>query len=392
MVKLGRRWLIFVALVLIACLGFNVAAATAAAAPAVAATPGWPLLDEVRELAEENYVNPVNEAALEEGAVRGMLECLGDPYNEYIPPGQVSQYTASLGDEYIGVGVVLTIIEGQVVVSSVIPNSPAARQGLRAGSILLAVDDRPLKGLSLEEVAGLLRGESGSSVELTVSLPGSGVQKKFLLVREQIRPAILNKRILAGQIGYLELKAFPKWVPQEVAAALEFLEAQGCRGLILDLRNNPGGYLESALEIASLFLIEGKPVVQVVGRDRQVKVIHSRGPGQDLPLVVLVDRGTASAAEILAGALQANQAAILLGTTTFGKGVIQTVFPLKNGGALKLTTDYYYTPAGRAIQGAGLKPDIEVDGEQQQLERAWNILSKQLSQPLPGSLALAGKE
>jgi carboxyl-terminal processing protease len=263
---------------------------------------------------------------------------------------------------------------------------------VRAGSVLLAVDKQPVKELSLEEIGQLVQGELGSRVELTVSQPGSGVQKKILLQRERIRPVILNKRILAGQVGYLELKAFPKWVPEELAAALEFLEAQGCQGLILDLRNNPGGYLEAALEIASLFLIEGKPVVQVVGRDRQARVINARGPGQDLPLVILVNKDTASAAEILAGALQDNQAALLVGTTTFGKGAIQTVFPLTNGGALKLTTDYYYTPGGQAIQGTGLKPDIEVDGEQQQLQRAWNILSKQLNLPLPGNLALAGKE
>lgn len=378
--KTWRRSLVLATAILFACFLFN---GVAVAGPAF---PGWPLLDEVRYLMESNFVNPAGADNLEEGAVRGMVESLGDPYSEYIPPGQVARFATSLGDEYIGVGIIFEDVEGQVVISGVIPGSPAARLGVRVGSVMTAVNGRSVKGLSLEEIAQLLLGEEvGTYVDLTVTLPGSGVRKSYYLRREQVRPPLIESRLLTGQIGYLGLRSFPKWAPEEVAKALKSLEAQGCRGLILDLRNNPGGYFEAASEIASLFLIKDKPVVRVVDRDQKVTVINSRGPGQDLPLVVLVDRGTASAAEILAGALQANQAALLLGETTYGKGALQTVFPLSNGGALKLTTAYYYTPAGQAIQGAGLEPDIEVSGEWEQLERAQRILREQFSPPVLGS-------
>jgi len=376
MFKIWRRWLVLAAAILFACFMFNGVAA------AGSAFPGWPLLDEVRSLTESNFVNPAGAAGLEEGAVQGMVESLGDPYSEYIPPGQVARFAASLGDEYTGVGIVFQDIEGEVVISGVIPDSPAARLGVRAGSILVDVNGRPVKELSLEEISQLVLGELGTYVDLTVSMPGSGVRKSYFLRREKIRPPVINGRLLPGQIGYLGLQAFPKWAPEEAAKVLKALEAQGCQGLILDLRNNPGGYFEAATEIASLFLIKDKPVVRVVDRDQKVTVINSRGPGQDLPVVVLVDRGTASAAEILAGALQANQAALLLGESTYGKGALQTVFPLSNGGVLKLTTAYYYTPAGQAIHETGLQPDIEVSGEWEQLKRAQEILKAQINPPM----------
>ncbi|KYH33553.1 S41 family peptidase [Neomoorella mulderi] len=375
-----RRWVFFLVTFFALFLG-DLAVARAAA-------PGWSLLDEVRSLTEKNYAGPLNWAALEAGAVQGLVESLGDPYSEYIAPEDIPDFASSLNDEYTGVGIIFQDLEGQAVISNTVPGSPAARLGVVPGSVLLAVDGRPVKGLPLEEIGRLLSGKPGTYVDLTVTLPGSGSRRSYYLRREVIRPPVVSSRLLAGPVGYLYLRSFPYWAPGEVETALAELEARGARGIILDLRGNPGGYLDAALEIASLFLLPDKPVVQVVGRDKKVTILRSRGPGQDLPLVVLVDRGTASAAEILAGALQANHAAILIGTRTYGKGALQTIFPLSNGGALKLTTAYYRTPAGQAIDGEGLIPDIEVTEGREQLDRALKVLRAQIAPPLvAGNLA-----
>ncbi|MBC7324597.1 MAG: S41 family peptidase, partial [Moorella sp. (in: Bacteria)] len=315
----------------------------------------------------------------------------GDPYSEYIAPEDLPSFASSLNEEYTGVGVVFQEIEGQVVLINIIPGSPAARLGVMPGSVLVAVDGRPVAGLPLEEIGRLLEGKAGTYVELTVVLPGSASSRSYYLRREVIRPPVVGARLMAGCIGYLYLRSFSSWAAEEVAAALEQLEASGARGLILDLRGNPGGYLDAAGETASLFLLRGKAIAKIVDRDKQVSFLRSRGPGQDLPLIVLVDRGTASAAEILAGALQANHAALLVGTCTYGKGAVQTIFPLSNGGALKLTTAYYFTPDGRAIDGEGLRPDIEVTGRQEQLDRALQVLQAQIAPPLvAGNLIFSG--
>ncbi|MDN5344032.1 MAG: carboxyl-terminal processing protease [Clostridia bacterium] len=347
----------------------------------LAAAREWPLLDEVRSLVEQNYTGAVEPGLWEEGAARGLVESLGDPYSEYIAPDDMPAFAASLDDEYVGVGIVLQDIDGRAVITSIIPGSPAARQGLKSGAVLVEVDGRAVEGRPLEEIGQMLEGKPGTNLGLTVTLPGSDNHKSYSLRRELIRPPVVSSRLLPGRLGYLYLRAFPYWAPAEVEQALTELQRQGARGLVLDLRGNPGGYLDAALEVASLFLLRDKPVVQVVGRDKRVTLLRSRGPGQDLPLIVLVDRGTASAAEILAGALQADKAALLLGTQTFGKGAVQTVFSLSNGGALKITTAHYLTPAGEAIDGKGLKPDIEVPEGQEQLERALTILQGQTTRP-----------
>ncbi|WP_258358805.1 S41 family peptidase [Moorella sulfitireducens] len=359
-------------------------------AAAGAATPGWSLLDEVYDLAEKNYPGFLDREALEAGAVRGLVDSLGDPYGEYIAPGDLPFFTSSLNEEYTGVGVVFQEVEGQIVLKEIVPGSPAARAGVKPGSVLVAVDGRPVTGLSLEEIGRLLEGTAGTYVEMTVTLPGSSARRSYYLRREVIRPPVTGVHLFAGQVGYLYLRSFPYWAPEEMEAALAWLEDRGARGLILDLRGNPGGYLDAALETASLFLLPGKPVVQLLGRDNKVTLLQSRGPGQDLPVVILVDRDTASAAEVLAGALQANHAALLIGTRTYGKGAVQTIFNLSNGGALKLTTAYFLTPGGRAIDGEGLKPDIEVAGRQEQLDRALQVLRAQIAPSLVAAVP-AGK-
>ncbi|MGB9860179.1 MAG: S41 family peptidase [Moorellaceae bacterium] len=338
----------------------------------------WPLLDEVRYIIESSYAGDVDPYLLEEGAVEGMMEALGDPYSEYLSPAQVKIYQRLLEEEYSGVGMVLKEENHVFTVQEVIASSPAARQGIKPGGVLLKVDGRALQGLSLNEVLLLLRGEPGTQVTVEIAWPWEPTPRAFTLTREMIRQPAVQAHLLEGEIGYLALRSFTSTAPTEVAEGLAELLQGGARGLILDLRGNSGGYLQSAVKVASLFLLKGLPVAQVVDKKGRVEILRSEGPGLDLPVVVLVDRDTASAAELLAGALQDAGVAVLVGSRTFGKGSIQTLIPLTYGGALKLTTNYYLTPSGRKIHGQGLKPDWEVTDPEEQLRTAVGLLQSQL--------------
>jgi len=367
-----RRWAVPVIFLFIFFFG---AISTAVAASC------WPLLDEVRALTLDNYVEPIGQddaAVMEEGAVRGFLDTLGDPYSEYISPGELEDFENAMNDEFVGVGIVFRESGGQVVIVEVIPGSPAARMGVEAGSVLVEVDGRPVEGMPFKTVADILKGDLGTYLDFKVKEPENGSLRGYYLRREIIRPPVVASEIFTDKIGYLSLRSFPKWSVEEVDAALKYLQASGSRGLILDLRDNPGGYLNAAVDIASRFLLKGKTVVRMVDRDQKVTEIKSRGPGLDLPMVVLVNKETASAAEILAGALQANGSALVVGTSTYGKGVVQSLFPLSNGGALKLTTAFYLTPDDRVIHEKGLQPDIEIEDEQEQLNKASEVLRQQV--------------
>lgn len=338
----------------------------------------WTLLNEVRYIIESNYAGEIDPYLLEQGAIQGMIHALGDPYSEYLSPEQVKMYQKLLEEEYSGVGMVLAEENNIFTIKEVIPSSPAARQGIKPGGVLLKVDGKSVEGLTLGEVVTLLRGEIGTQVTVEIGWPWEPVPRTFTLTRELIRQQVVKAQLLEGRIGYLALKSFTSRAPTEVAEGLEKLIDGGARGIILDLRGNSGGYLQAAVKVASSFLLKGAPVAQVVDKKGRVEILRSEGPGLDLPVVALVDKNTASAAELLAGALQDAGVALLIGTRTFGKGSIQSIIPLSDGGALKLTTDYYLTPAGRKIQGQGLKPDWEVSDPEEQLRTAVHLLKKQM--------------
>lgn len=338
----------------------------------------WTLLNEVRYIIESNYAGEIDPYLLEQGAIQGMIQALGDPYSEYLSPEKVKMYQKLLEEEYSGVGMVLAEENNIFTIQEVIPSSPAARQGIKPGGVLLKVDGKSVEGLSLGEVVTLLRGEIGTQVTVEIGWPWEPVPRTFTLIRELIRRPVVKAQLLEEKIGYLGLKSFTSRAPVEVAEGLEKLIEGGARGIILDLRGNSGGYLQAAVKVASSFLLKGAPVAQVVDKKGRVEILRSEGPGLDLPVVALVDENTASAAELLAGALQDAGAALLIGTRTFGKGSIQSLIPLSDGGALKLTTDYYLTPAGRKIQGQGIMPDWEVSDPEEQLRTAVHLLKNQL--------------
>jgi carboxyl-terminal processing protease len=301
-------------------------------------------------------VENVSLRELIDGAIGGMLAALQDPAAQHFTPQAYDRYVEGMRGVFGGIGISLTMEDGAPVVVQVFPGTPAERVGIRPRDLLLEADGRGLIGLGLDAIVPLIRGEPGTAVTLRVSRPG--IDQPFTLVvhREVIQVRSVESRLLEAGIGYLRITGFQAGTAAEARQGLQSLQGQGIRGLILDLRDNGGGSLDQAVETASLFLPQG-PVVRIRGRAGISDFRHGHGTGFALPLVVLVNGRTASAAEIVAGAIQDYRTGLLLGTRTFGKGTVQSLFPLSDGGALKVTTARYFTPIGRTIHGQGLQPD-----------------------------------
>jgi carboxyl-terminal processing protease len=319
------------------------------------------------------YIDEVDPAALVEGALAGMADALGDPYTYYMDPREYEDFDISLTGEYVGVGMVVEKIGDYVCVVSPMRGSPAERAGLRARDRIVGVDGRNVVGLSSDIVAGLIRGKEGTPVTLTIARGTPGETEETFdvtLVRERIiiTSAFGDMLYPAEGLGYIQITEFSAKTPEQFGAALADLKSKGLRALVLDLRNNGGGLLQECITIARLFVAEGT-IVQRVGRGGRVAVVSGTGSAAvDVPLVVLINEGTASAAEILAGAIKDNGVGILVGVTTFGKGSIQTPYELGGGSVLRLTTEKWLTPEGEHISGQGIEPHVrlalpEVDGE-----------------------------
>lgn len=343
-----------------------------APAAATAARQKAPLpLDELRTFAEvmdrikAAYVEPIDDKTLLENAIKGMLGNL-DPHSAYLEPSAFSELQESTSGEFGGLGIEVGLEDGFLQVISPIDDTPASKAGIEAGDIIAKIDGHPVKGVSLTEAVDQLRGKPGSQVTLTVIRDG-GQPFEVKLVRAVIKVRSVKSQLLEPGYGYLRLTQFQINSGEEVAKALAKLAADNggkpLTGLVMDLRNNPGGVLQAAVEVADQFLTDGL-IVYTKGRLPNAELRFSAepgGPAEKVPLVVLINGGSASAAEIVAGALQDHKRAILMGTDSFGKGSVQTVLPLNNDRALKLTTALYYTPNGRSIQAQGIVPDIKVD-------------------------------
>ena len=369
---MNMRILLASALVLTAAGAF--AAPAPIKAPAAATAPKLPW-DEVRQLADvmqlvkEQYVVPVDDATLLHGAIRGMLGNL-DPHSDFLDKSEYSDMEDFTSGRYNGIGIDVGLDDGgNVIVVAPIDGSPAAKAGIQAGDAILAVDGTSTEGLTLDQASELLRGKLGSKV--TLELQGQGQDQPYTvkLVRQEVKVASAHGELLQKGYGYLRISDFGDDTPGAVASSMkELIRKNGTplAGLVMDLRNNPGGLLDSAVTVADDFLDNGL-IVTAKGRAPDASLSRSATPGDLLdgaPLVVLVDAGTASAAEIVAGALKDNHRALIVGQQTFGKGSVQTVIPLPEGDAIKLTTALYYTPSGRSIQAEGIQPDVEVDALQ----------------------------
>ena len=329
------------------------------------------LFGDVLELAERQYVTEVDEKKLIEAALEGMLASL-DPHSGYLAPDSFGDMQETTKGEYGGLGLEITSEDGVVKIIAPMDGTPADRAGLLPGDYITAVNGQSVLGLPVSEAVKSMRGKPGEKVTLSIAREKAD-PFDVTLVREVIKQKVVTAR-MEGEYGYVRLSTFNEKATDEVTAAIRGLQEKNpkMKGLIFDLRRNPGGLLDQAVGVSDIFL-DGGEVVSQRGRDaKDIERYNARSGDMldGLPLVVLVDNGSASAAEIVAGALQDRKRAELVGLTTFGKGSVQTVIPLRGGsdGAVKLTTARYYTPAGRSIQKTGIEPDLEVAATREQAE------------------------
>ncbi len=328
-------------------------------------------LDDIRSLTEvfgkikQNYVEDISDKELLENAIRGLLSGL-DPHSAYLDKDAFAELRESTSGEFGGLGIVVGMEEGFVKVISPIDDTPAARAGVKSGDLIIRLDDKPVKGMTLEDAVTLMRGKPKTDILLTIVRKGADKPLKIKLTRAIIKIQSVRSKTLDKGFGYIRVSAFQEDTGADLRKAILKLKKANnkkLKGLVLDLRNNPGGLLTQAIEVSDAFL-EGGVVVSIKGRDKSNTRSYS-AKGMDLineaPIVVLINGGSASASEIVAGALQDHKRAIIMGKQSFGKASVQTIVPLGNGSALKLTTARYYTPNGTSIQNKGITPDIILD-------------------------------
>ena len=338
----------------------------------------------VMRLIETRYVDSVDETKLINGAINGMVQSLGDPHSIYMDEKVFQQLKEHTEGEFGGIGVTMGFKGSGVHVISVLEGTPGEAAGLQAGDEILAVDGTPVSEFQPEEVALHIRGEIGTDVTLKIHRKGTE-DKDITIARARIHLETAKGKMIEGtQMGYIRISSFSDNTAKEFGEALDDLKAQGMQGLIIDLRQNAGGLITSCVDIAGRVVPRG-PIVSVVERDGSKKEYDSALETPFGPIVVLIDGGSASASEILAGALQDTGAATLVGTRSYGKGSVQMVIPLLHDDGLKLTIAKYLTPCGRSIDGTGIDPDVEVDlpedtANDVQLEKAKEILQEKIEQ------------
>lgn len=321
---------------------------------------------DVLSVVKRDYVSDVENKKVVEGAIKGMLTTL-DPHSGYLDPDFYQDLQVQTKGEFGGLGIEITIKDGLLVVVAPMEDSPAEKAGVRPGDVIVKIDGKYTKEFSLVDAVKRLRGPKGSPIQISLARKGVPNLIDVTIVRDNISVHSVKARYLGDGFGYVRISQFMEQTSDDLKAALTRLTKDSSlpelRGLILDLRNNPGGLLAQAVRVSDMFLKEGV-IVYTDGRvesQKQKFFAHARGTEPDYPIVVLVNGGSASASEIVAGALKDHGRALILGTQTFGKGSVQTITPLENGGALTLTTALYYTKSGNSIQARGVKPDIEVD-------------------------------
>lgn len=320
------------------------------------------LLAEVLERVKQEYVEPLDDHRLMENAVRGMVTNL-DAHSQFLDSKEYEEIRISTTGNYTGVGLEVNTRDGEIVVVAPIEGTSAFEAGVRSGDLIRSIDGVTVSNDNLGEAISRLRGEPGTQVRITVERKGEPAQLAFDLVRSNVQVRSVRSQPLEPGFGYVRITHFSETTDKDLRRALSDLrqgENSGLRGLVLDLRDNPGGVLDSAVAVSDEFLEDGL-IVTASGRGREANFRHEARPGDVLdgaPLVVIVNGGSASASEIVAGALQDNRRATLIGERTFGKGSVQTVMPLSDGRAIKLTTSRYFTPSGDSINGSGITPDI----------------------------------
>jgi carboxyl-terminal processing protease len=364
-----------------------------ATADTVIPEPRLPL-NELRVFAEafnrisSAYVEEIDDKTLLENAIKGMLSQM-DPHSSYLDKDSFDDLQESTSGNYGGLGIEIGMEDGFVKVISPMDGTPAANAGIESGDLIIELNDTPVKGMSLSEAIDAMRGEPGSKIEIILIKTDSPTPTPLTLTRQIIKVASVKQRYLEEGFGYLRIAQFQSGTGDEVEKAIiQLKDESDLKGLIMDLRNNPGGVLQSAVAVSDIFIDDGL-IVYTRGRmETSERRYSARKPDsiQDVPIVVLVNAGTASASEIVAGALQDHGRALVMGTTTFGKGSVQTILPLTNEKAIKLTTARYYTPNGKSIQAEGIIPDIWVERSKVTPAKSnpWRIKEKDLPKHLEG--------
>ena len=319
-------------------------------------------LEKYRAIIDEYYLWDVDEESLEEGAIKGYIEGLNDPFTEYISKEEMQEYMQDTMGNYVGIGIymVLDSQNGKIRILAPMKNSPAEQAGLKSGDIILEVDGQSYNEDEMSSMANKIKGEEGTKVKLKV-LRGEETLE-FEIERRNIKVNPVEGKVINNNIGYIQFSSFDETTAEDFKAKYQELEAQGITSLIIDLRNNGGGLVDQATDIADLIIEKGKDLIYEVDKDGNQETVKSEiDPIINMPIAVLVNENTASASEILAGALKDYGKATIIGTTTYGKGVIQQILTLKDGSGLKITTEEYQTPNHNKIHGVGIEPNIVVE-------------------------------
>jgi carboxyl-terminal processing protease len=325
------------------------------------------LVRHVISIVEEKYVEKTNREKLIQGAAAGVVESLGDPYSHYLDKKHFQMVEEETRGSYSGIGIYLGMKEKHPVVQSVIDGTPAFKAGLKSGDVIIEVDGKKTAGKSIDEVASMIRGEEGTTVTLTLARAGREGTFKVSIKRATIKIPNVESKLIEGNVGYVRIRGFNQNTLVDTQNALRELKNKGAEGFIIDLRGNPGGLLEQAVELASLFIEKGK-IVSIRYRDKQEEIYNAHRltfDGQKIslfnePIVVIVDGGSASASEIFAGAVKDYKRGVLVGEKTFGKGSVQDVVKLPNGDGILITIAKYFTPSGKSIHMKGIEPDVKV--------------------------------
>ena len=310
---------------------------------------------------KENYYVDVDEEKVISGAINGMFDALDDPYTDYMNTDEASHFNESLSSSFQGIGAEIQERNGNIVVVSPIKNSPAEKAGLMPQDIILTVDGESIQGMTASEAVLLIRGEKGTPVKLTIQR-GEAEPMEMTIVRDDIPIETVYGEMGDDKIAHIQITSFSDDTYKELVEIMSELDAQGMKGIVLDVRQNPGGILQTAIEIASLFLEEGKPILQMQTRDGEPQIFYAEGGKKfEQPVTILIDEGSASASEILAAALLESGNAEVIGVSSFGKGTVQEVSLLEDGSNLKFTTGKWLTPKGNWINEKGVTPTIKVD-------------------------------
>ena len=333
----------------------------------------YELLFQVRDALLTKYDGELDDNSLLEAAIKGMTQSVNDPYTVFMNASEYKAFEDQIEGHFVGIGAQLGIKDDKITVVSPIEGSPAEKAGLKAGDVILKVDGNEITEPNLDKTIATIRGEKGQEVTLTVLREGSEYLD-ISIVRDEIKVVSVKGEIIDGNIGYIQISSFDEDVAKDFKNKIVELKSQGMKGMILDLRGNPGGSLSEAVNVASQFIPKGKVVTYTIDKyDKKQEAKSVGGEAEGMPLVILIDGGSASASEVVTGALRDYEAGTIIGTTSFGKGIVQQLIEFKDGnGGLKVTTSKYYTPNGENIHKIGIKPDIEVEIPKDILEKEYD--------------------